>query len=83
MENLDKALAADGLKIPVSTAVSMNVMGPSPVSSAGVFSKEALPFIVGFLQSKGYPLLINAYPYVLRLQSAVHITGLCVDWLEL
>ncbi|WOK94107.1 hypothetical protein Cni_G02809 [Canna indica] len=48
MENLDKALAAAGLKIPVSTAVAMNVLGPSPVPSSGVFSKEALPFMLTF-----------------------------------
>ncbi|WOK94104.1 hypothetical protein Cni_G02806 [Canna indica] len=67
MENLDKALADAGVRVPVSTAVSMSVMGPSPIPSTGVFSDAGLsfmsPYLVGFLEKKGYPLLLNAYPY--------------------
>ncbi|XP_042059753.1 putative glucan endo-1,3-beta-glucosidase GVI [Salvia splendens] len=69
MENLAAALAAANLNIPVSTAISMQPLSTSYPPSAGDFSEAAKPVmaqIANFLQSKGYPLLVNVYPYFAR-----------------
>ncbi|WOK94105.1 hypothetical protein Cni_G02807 [Canna indica] len=49
MENLDKALADAGVRVPVSTAVAMNVIGPSPLPSKGVFSDDGLSEVPNIL----------------------------------
>lgn len=66
MQNVDRALKAAQVTAPVSTAVSMSVMGPSPRPSVGVFSDVATPTmsaVISFLAANNYPLLLNAYPY--------------------
>ncbi|URE06871.1 Glycosyl hydrolases family 17 [Musa troglodytarum] len=66
MQNVDRALKAAQVTAPVSTAVSMSVMGPSPRPSVGVFSDVAAPTmsaVISFLAANNYPLLLNAYPY--------------------
>ncbi|XP_042059088.1 putative glucan endo-1,3-beta-glucosidase GVI [Salvia splendens] len=65
MENL----AAANLIIPVSTAISMQPLSSSYPPSAGDFSAAAKPIMTqigNFLKSKGYPLLVNVYPYFAR-----------------
>ncbi|XP_047965366.1 putative glucan endo-1,3-beta-glucosidase GVI [Salvia hispanica] len=69
MENLAAALAGANLNIPVSTAISMQPLSTSYPPSAGDFSDAAKPImtqIANFLKSKGYPLLVNVYPYFAR-----------------
>ncbi|XP_047965364.1 putative glucan endo-1,3-beta-glucosidase GVI [Salvia hispanica] len=69
LENLAAALAAANLNIPVSTAISMQPLSTSYPPSAGDFSEAAKPVmtqIANFLQAKGYPLLVNVYPYFAR-----------------
>ncbi|KAI3846159.1 hypothetical protein MKX03_022055 [Papaver bracteatum] len=66
MKNLDAALKAAGLKIPVSTTVPSNVLGISYPPSAGEFSNVTAPVmepIIAFLAAESYPLLVNVYPY--------------------
>ncbi|KAK1295383.1 hypothetical protein QJS10_CPA16g01132 [Acorus calamus] len=66
MRNLDAALQSAGIKVPVSTAVSTQVLGASYPPSTGVFSEAASPVmtpIAAFLASKKTPLLVNLYPY--------------------
>ncbi|KAI3897497.1 hypothetical protein MKW92_032845 [Papaver armeniacum] len=66
MKNLDAALKAVGLKIPVSTTVPSNVLGISYPPSAGEFSNVTAPImepIIAFLAAESYPLLVNVYPY--------------------
>ncbi|KAL8534419.1 hypothetical protein ACS0TY_010439 [Phlomoides rotata] len=61
MRNLDIALNAAKLSIPVSTAVSLQVL------SAGVFKNDAIMAeITTLLSSKHAPLLVNIYPYLAR-----------------
>ncbi|KAL8519328.1 hypothetical protein ACS0TY_010313 [Phlomoides rotata] len=61
MRNLDIALNAAKLSIPVSTAVSLQVL------SAGVFKHDAIMAeITTLLSSKHAPLLVNIYPYLAR-----------------
>ncbi|ONK67524.1 uncharacterized protein A4U43_C05F940 [Asparagus officinalis] len=66
MKNLDAAVSALNLKIPVSTSVSLGVLGVSYPPSQGAFS-EALASImkpmISFLASKNTPFLVNIYPY--------------------
>ncbi|KAH0470451.1 hypothetical protein IEQ34_000174 [Dendrobium chrysotoxum] len=66
MRNIAAALHAAGFNIPVSTAVSTEVLGTSYPPSQGAFSNEAsqvLGPIISFLASNGSPLLVNVYPY--------------------
>ncbi|KAJ0978004.1 hypothetical protein J5N97_013478 [Dioscorea zingiberensis] len=66
MQNLDAALVAAGLSIPVTTVVATQVLGVSFPPSQGSFSQSSLPFmvpIVSFLAAKQTPLLVNVYPY--------------------
>ncbi|KAK4489555.1 hypothetical protein RD792_005364 [Penstemon davidsonii] len=70
MQNIDTAIFAAGFAVPVSTAVSMQILGPSFPPSNGVFSAEATPImtqILTFLSSKNYPLLLNVYTWFPRL----------------
>ncbi|KAL7107120.1 hypothetical protein ACP275_06G033700 [Erythranthe tilingii] len=69
MQNLDAALTAAKLSIPVSTAISMGVLSQSDPPSNGLFSPESSPVltqVAKFLQSKRSPLLVNVYPYFPR-----------------
>ncbi|XP_059306843.1 putative glucan endo-1,3-beta-glucosidase GVI [Lycium ferocissimum] len=66
MQNLDSALKANNLNIPVSTAVPLQVLGTSYPPSNGAFSEDSIQFlkpIAQFLATKKYPLLANVYPY--------------------
>ncbi|XP_010922256.1 putative glucan endo-1,3-beta-glucosidase GVI [Elaeis guineensis] len=66
MQNLDTALKAANISIPVTTAVATTVLGTSYPPSQGAFSESAsssMASIVSFLESQKYPLLVNAYPY--------------------
>ncbi|XP_075112041.1 putative glucan endo-1,3-beta-glucosidase GVI [Nicotiana tabacum] len=66
LQNLDSALKANNLNIPVSTTVSLQVLGTSFPPSNGAFSDSAVQFlqpIAQFLATKQYPLLANVYPY--------------------
>ncbi|XP_062186509.1 putative glucan endo-1,3-beta-glucosidase GVI [Phragmites australis] len=66
MRNLESALLAAGLSVPVTTAVATAVLGSSYPPSQGAFSEAALPSvgsIVSFLASRSTPLLVNMYPY--------------------
>uniref|UniRef100_A0ACD5WJA5 Uncharacterized protein n=1 Tax=Avena sativa TaxID=4498 RepID=A0ACD5WJA5_AVESA len=66
MQNLEAALQAAGLSVPVTTAVATSVLGSSYPPSQGAFSEASLPSvgpIVSFLASRGTPLLVNVYPY--------------------
>ncbi|KAG1338545.1 putative glucan endo-1,3-beta-glucosidase GVI [Cocos nucifera] len=66
MQNLDTALAAAKLNIPVSTAIATSVLGVSFPPSQGAFSEASsadMTGIAGFLASKKTPLLVNVYPY--------------------
>ncbi|XP_010277204.1 PREDICTED: putative glucan endo-1,3-beta-glucosidase GVI [Nelumbo nucifera] len=65
MKNLDGALKAAGLSIPVTTCVSMQVLASSYPPSQGVFSESASPMgpITVFLEANQSPLLVNVYPY--------------------
>lgn len=68
MQNLFNSLTAAGLssKIRVTTAVAMNVLGPSFPPSTGAFSDEVMGVmspIVSFLSRNGSPFLANVYPY--------------------
>ncbi|XP_065869613.1 putative glucan endo-1,3-beta-glucosidase GVI isoform X2 [Euphorbia lathyris] len=66
IQNLDAALIAANIHIPVSTAISFQAIGQSFPPSTGAFSGDSIPILtplVGFLSSKKYPLLANVYPY--------------------
>ncbi|RRT69896.1 hypothetical protein B296_00021659 [Ensete ventricosum] len=66
MQNVDRALKAAQVTAPVSTAVAMSVIGPSPRPSVGVFSDVAnstMSAVISFLAANNYPLLVNAYAY--------------------
>ncbi|KAF0919690.1 hypothetical protein E2562_030941 [Oryza meyeriana var. granulata] len=66
MKNLESALRAAGLSVPVTTVIATSVLGSSYPPSQGAFSEAALPTvspIVSFLASSGTPLLVNVYPY--------------------
>ncbi|KZV46943.1 glucan endo-1,3-beta-glucosidase GVI [Dorcoceras hygrometricum] len=76
MQNLDSALTAANLAIPVSTAVSMSVLAASYPPSQGVFSAEASPVmaqVVAFLACKNSPLLLNVYPYFAYVGDPVNV----------
>ncbi|KAK8959407.1 hypothetical protein KSP40_PGU018282 [Platanthera guangdongensis] len=69
IQNVANALRAANLYIPVTTTVSMEVLGTSYKPSEGVFSDKALevtcvlePIIYHLALSKA-PLLVNVYPY--------------------
>ncbi|PKA61769.1 hypothetical protein AXF42_Ash008600 [Apostasia shenzhenica] len=64
--NLDSALRAAGFSIPVTTAVSTQVLNPSYPPSRGAFSGNSSPVmapLVAFLAARNSPLLVNVYPY--------------------
>nr|XP_010921935.2 putative glucan endo-1,3-beta-glucosidase GVI isoform X1 [Elaeis guineensis] len=66
MQNLDAALAAANLHIPVSTVVHNVILGVSFPPSESAFNDECsaiMAGIAGFLKSKNTPLLVNIYPY--------------------
>ncbi|KAK4734533.1 hypothetical protein R3W88_008794 [Solanum pinnatisectum] len=66
MQNLDMALKAHNLNIPVTTTVSLQVLGTSYPPSNGSFSGDSIQFlqpIAQFLATKQYPLLADVYPY--------------------
>ncbi|KAF8412577.1 hypothetical protein HHK36_000546 [Tetracentron sinense] len=66
MKNLQMALKAINLTIPVSTAVSTAVLGTSFPPSQGAFSTEVssvMRSITAFLAANKSPLLVNIYPY--------------------
>ncbi|KAG8390318.1 hypothetical protein BUALT_Bualt01G0071200 [Buddleja alternifolia] len=76
MKNLAAALSASNIAIPVSTAVSMQVLSVSYPPSQGLFSADATPVmteITEFLQSKNSPLLLNAYTYFPRVGDPSHV----------
>ncbi|KAM0947874.1 putative glucan endo-1,3-beta-D-glucosidase [Dioscorea sansibarensis] len=66
MQNLQTAITAAGLSIPVTTVVSTEVLGVSYPPSLSSFSSSSLPImgpIISFLAAKQTPLLVNVYPY--------------------
>lgn len=66
MQNLEAALKAANVSIPVTTAVATGVLGTSYPPSNGSFAESAgsaMAPIVAFLEAKKYPLLVNVYPY--------------------
>ncbi|PIN21711.1 Glucan endo-1,3-beta-D-glucosidase [Handroanthus impetiginosus] len=76
MQNLDSAMTAAKIAIPVSTAVSMQVLSVSSPPSQGVLSPDAAPImnqITTFLASRRSPLLINVYPYYARAGDPANI----------
>uniref|UniRef100_A0A7N0RF99 Uncharacterized protein n=1 Tax=Kalanchoe fedtschenkoi TaxID=63787 RepID=A0A7N0RF99_KALFE len=73
MQNLDNALRAMGIHVPVTTAVSYGVMGASYPPSQGSFKVGVMRDVARFLSSKGYPLLANIYPYYAYVSDPGHI----------
>ncbi|XP_057774362.1 LOW QUALITY PROTEIN: glucan endo-1,3-beta-glucosidase-like [Salvia miltiorrhiza] len=76
MRNLDAAIAAANLSIPVSTAVSMQTLSTSYPPSAGAFAEGAKPLmaeIAELLARKKYPLLVNVYPYFARVGDPLNV----------
>lgn len=66
MRNLDAALKSANLQIPVTTAVSTQVLGVSYPPSQGAFGNSTastMAPLVAFLDAKKTPLLVNVYPY--------------------
>ncbi|XP_073113488.1 putative glucan endo-1,3-beta-glucosidase GVI [Elaeis guineensis] len=66
MQNLNTALIATKLNIPISTAIATNVFDMPFPPSQGAFSEASsadMTGIAGFLASKKTPLLVNVYPY--------------------
>ncbi|XXG50528.1 hypothetical protein AAC387_Pa02g4522 [Persea americana] len=66
MKNLDSALKAAKLSIPVSTCVATQVLGVSYPPSQGAFSEAASSImapIAAYLEANKIPLLVNVYPY--------------------
>lgn len=64
--NVAGSLQGAGISIPVTTVVSMGVMGTTYPPSQGAFSNQALQYlgpIVSLLASRNTPLLVNVYPY--------------------
>ncbi|KAH6828118.1 hypothetical protein C2S53_014959 [Perilla frutescens var. hirtella] len=76
MQNLDAALVAAFLAIPVTTAISMQTLSSSYPPSAGVFTNDSTAVmgqIAQFLSSKKYPLLLNVYPYYARVGDPANV----------
>ncbi|KAJ9139880.1 hypothetical protein P3X46_030573 [Hevea brasiliensis] len=66
IQNLDIALKASNVSVPVSTAIQFDAIGQSFPPSSGAFKNDAVGAItpvVAFLVSKQYPILANVYPY--------------------
>lgn len=66
MKNLDSALKAANLSIPVSTCVATQVLGVSYPPSQGAFSEASsavMAPIAAYLEASKIPLLVNIYPY--------------------
>lgn len=66
MRNVAAALHASGIPVPVTTAVSTEVLGTSYPPSQGAFSEKASQVmgpIVSYLASTNASLLVNVYPY--------------------
>ncbi|KAF3785205.1 Lichenase [Nymphaea thermarum] len=75
MQNIYNSIQGAGLgaQIKVSTVVSTSVTTGFP-PSAGVFTPEAMPFmvpIVQFLARTGAPLMVTVYPYFAYVQNDV------------
>lgn len=79
MRNIYTALSAAGLssEIKVSTAIETGLtMDPYPPSKA-VFKAEVASYInpiIQFLQTRGYPLLANIYPYFAHVSDPTNIS---------
>ncbi|PKA58581.1 hypothetical protein AXF42_Ash008868 [Apostasia shenzhenica] len=66
MRNIDAALQAAGVRIPVTTAISTVPLATSFPPSQGAFSDETVGYlnpILSFLATAGSPLLVNVYPF--------------------
>lgn len=66
MQNLDAALVAGSFDIPVTTTVSLQVLGNSYPPSSGEFLKSSMDImvpIIQFLDDNRSPLLATVYPY--------------------
>ncbi|RWV86936.1 hypothetical protein BHE74_00049544 [Ensete ventricosum] len=77
MQNIQAALSSAGLKINVSTAISLTVLGSSYPPSAGAFTPEAQTYmqpILNVLATSGSPLLVNVYPYFSYKDNAAQIS---------
>ncbi|KAK9181784.1 hypothetical protein WN944_024923 [Citrus x changshan-huyou] len=64
MQNMQNALKAANVNVPVSTVVATSVLGSSYPPSNATFGQDAsavMEKIVSFLQQNQYPLLANVY----------------------
>ncbi|KAF6167046.1 hypothetical protein GIB67_041301 [Kingdonia uniflora] len=76
MKNLNSALKAANLAIPVSTAVSTKVLGKTYPPSAGEFEQSVssvMRSITSFLAENSSPLLVNVYPYFSYIENKAAI----------
>ncbi|KAF2320455.1 hypothetical protein GH714_027552 [Hevea brasiliensis] len=76
IQNLDIALKASNVSVPVSTAIQFDAIGQSFPPSSGAFKNDAVGAItpvVAFLVSKQYPILANVYPYFAYASDTVNI----------
>ncbi|KAK6936842.1 Glycoside hydrolase family 17 [Dillenia turbinata] len=76
MQNLDAALKAASLAVPVSTSVPLDILATSYPPSMGSFTDQAssiMTDIAKFLDTHGYPLLANVYPYFAYAGDQVNI----------
>ncbi|RZC67020.1 hypothetical protein C5167_010713 [Papaver somniferum] len=79
IQNLDAALKAANRPIPVTTAIDMHPIAVSYPPSVGRFTDDSAPIfrsLASFLNTNGYPLLVNAYPYFAYLGSG----GVSLDY---
>ncbi|GMH00021.1 hypothetical protein Nepgr_001860 [Nepenthes gracilis] len=63
-------------RIPLSTAINIDLLGNSYPPSAGSFSSSAAPYItpiINFFSSNGAPLLANIFPYFSYVDNAQSI----------
>ncbi|KAI3965267.1 hypothetical protein MKW92_045756 [Papaver armeniacum] len=66
IQNLDAALKAANKPIPVTTVIDMLPIAVSYPPSVGRFKDDSAPIfrsLATFLNTNGYPLLVNVYPY--------------------
>ncbi|KAI3911837.1 hypothetical protein MKX01_029955 [Papaver californicum] len=66
IQNLDAALKDANRPIPVTTAIDMIPIAESYPPSVGRFTDASTPIfrsLVSFLNTNGYPFLVNVYPY--------------------
>ncbi|KAI3851332.1 hypothetical protein MKX03_023088 [Papaver bracteatum] len=74
IQNLDAALKAANKPIPVTTAINMLPMEVSYPPSVGRFKDDSASIfrsLSSFLNTNGYTLLLNAYPYFAYLSMEV------------